>query len=312
MPRVRIQHPAGVEPVDVLRHLGGTATREQIERYSKRWALEQAVGRKVIEKIGRGMYSLPDLPESLKTAAAMGGTLSHASAADYWLMDAVCRTASVHVTVPRRGHRQAARSVTLHYADLGDADLRDERVTSPLRTVLDCARTMPFREALAIADSALRRELITVYELGAGADAVTGPGSRRARRVAGLADARAANPFESALRASVIHTGVGGFIPQLFIPELGYWVDLGDARRMLVLEADSFAFHGSPAALERDCRRYAELCRKGWMVVRLAWEQVMFEEKWVEEVILDCCRLRTDGRGGTTARNRPSNPLRTD
>jgi very-short-patch-repair endonuclease len=202
------------------------------------------------------------------------------------------------VTVPRRGHRQAVKSVALHYADLDDADICDERVTSPLRIVLDCARTMPFREALAIADSALRRELITVHELGAGADAMTGTGSRRARRIAGLAEARAANAFESALRAWVIHTGIGGFTPQLFIHELDYWVDLGDTERMLVLGADSFAYHSTRAALERDCRRYTELSRQGWMVLRFAWEHVMLEEKWVEEVIVDCCRLRDDGRGG--------------
>jgi very-short-patch-repair endonuclease len=78
---------------------------------------------------------------------------------------------------------------------------------------------------------------------------------------------------------------------------------------MLVLEADSFAYHGSQAALERDCRRYAELSRNGWTVLRFAWEQVMFDEKWVEEIILDCCRLRTDRRGGTIGRNRLSDPL---
>jgi very-short-patch-repair endonuclease len=293
-----------VEPVDILRHLGGSVTRAEVVRHSSRWALEQAVRHQEIEKISRGRYTLPGLPEPLKAAAALGGMLSHASAADYWLMDALCRPTVVHVTVPRQAHRRSTRSIALHYADL-DGD----RVSSPLRTILECARTMPFREALAIADSALRRELATPYQLGAAADALIGPGSRRARRVAERADARAANPFESALRATVTDSGVGGFIPQLFIVGTNYRVDLGDPDRMIVLEADSFTHHGDRSALDRDCRRYNELVRRGWLVLRFSWEQVMFQENWVKAVVLDCCRLRDGRRGGKPGRIWLSDPL---
>jgi very-short-patch-repair endonuclease len=69
-------------------------------------------------------------------------------------------------------------------------------------------------------------------------------------------------------------------------------VDLGDPKRKIALEADSFAFHGSRAALERDCRRYDELTLAGWMVLRFAWEHVMFEADWVAVVAIDGCRLR--------------------
>jgi predicted transcriptional regulator of viral defense system len=104
----------GVEPVDILRHLGGSATRQQILRHSTRWALDRAVRRQEIERTGPGKYSLPDLPQALKAAATLGGALSHASAADYWLLEAVCRPTDVHVTVPRRAHRPTRRSVVLH------------------------------------------------------------------------------------------------------------------------------------------------------------------------------------------------------
>src|SRR5688500_18559878 len=116
-----------MDPVDVLRHLGGTATRTQLERLSTRWALEKAVRKSEIEKTSRGRYALPELPSALKIAAALRGSVSHASAAEYWLLEAVCRPAKVHVTVPRGAHRQPDRGVHLHYADL-DGEL----VTSPL------------------------------------------------------------------------------------------------------------------------------------------------------------------------------------
>jgi very-short-patch-repair endonuclease len=256
-----------MDPVDVLRHFDGTATRNQLLRSSNRWALEKALRQGEIERTAHGRYALPGLPPALKVASALSGSVSHASAADYWLMEAVCRPEAVHVTVPRRAHRQSDRSVRLHYAEV-DA----ERVTPPLRTVLDCARIMPFREALAIADSALRRELVTSHELICAADKLNGPGSRMARRVAALADPRADNPFESVLRAAVIDAKVGGFVPQLVIPETGFRVDLGDPKRLMVIEGDSFTYHSRPAAVERDCHRYAELARYGWLLVRFSWE----------------------------------------
>jgi very-short-patch-repair endonuclease len=288
-----------MDPVEALRLLSGSADRAQLLRYCSRRALERAVARGEVQKVGKSGIALPSLPDPLKTAAGYRGVLSHASAAEYWLMESINRPAAVHLTLPRQAHRAPRPSIRLHYAETDD-----ERVTSPLRTVLDCSRTMPFREALAIADSALRRELISPEQLIAGAEVLRGPGSRMARRVAGLADLQAANPFESALRATAIDSGVTGFTPQLFIPGLGYRVDLGDPLREIALEADSFTFHGTQSALERDCRRYDELVRHGWLVLRFAWQQVMFEEPWVASVIVDCCRLRPDRKGGTTGPGR--------
>jgi very-short-patch-repair endonuclease len=40
------------------------------------------------------------------------------------------------------------------------------------------------------------------------------------------------------------------------------------ARRKIAVEADSFEFHSSVAALARDCERYNELGVRGWTVYR--------------------------------------------
>jgi very-short-patch-repair endonuclease len=69
-------------------------------------------------------------------------------------------------------------------------------------------------------------------------------------------------------------------------------VDLGDGRRRIALEADSFAHHGHRSALRSDCRRYDELVRAGWAVLRFSWEDVMFHEAWVAAVVADVCVLR--------------------
>ena len=53
--------------------------------------------------------------------------------------------------------------------------------------------------------------------------------------------------------------------------------DLVDDGLRIVLEADSFEWHGGRASLARDARRYNLLVVNGWVVLRFAWEQVMHE-----------------------------------
>jgi very-short-patch-repair endonuclease len=110
--------------------------------------------------------------------------------------------------------------------------------------------------------------------------------------VARWAHGAAANPFESGLRAIVVDAGWATFVPQFAVPGTPYEVDLADPTRRICLEADSFAHHASRGALRNACRRYDELGRLGWLVLRFAWEQVMFEGPWVGEVVSDCCRRR--------------------
>lgn len=109
--------------------------------------------------------------------------------------------------------------------------------------------------------------------------------------MARLADGRAANAFESRLRALVLDAGITGFEPQLEIRLAAgtVRVDLGDPERRIVLEADSYEHHGSRSALVRDCERYDELVVDGWIVLRFAWEHVMFRPKWVQDCVVRAC-----------------------
>jgi len=212
--------------------------------------------------------------------------VSHTSAAVHWRLAVVRAPDPPHVTIdPRRGRVDPAGAV-LHWSGLTRCDVVDQ-VTSALRTVLDCARTLDRAGALAIADSALRQQLIGPTELLAAAEAVRGPGARWARSVARHADPRSESPLESALRAILLLAGVHGFEPQVLIADDGFQarLDLAHRRLRVVLEADSFEHHGTRAALLRDCRRYDELTVRGWRVLRFAWEQVMFEPEWVAATV---------------------------
>jgi very-short-patch-repair endonuclease len=247
--------------------------------------------------LSRGVYALPELPAAAAAAAVARGVLSHESAARVWNLSTLLEPDRVHITVPPGGRPVNAHKTQVHQSVLAQHEVHHDvpgPITSPRRTVLDCATSLPFAEALAIADSALQRALVDHDELVAAADRSRGRGRQAKLTVVRHADARAANAFESGLRAIVIEAGLTGFVPQVTIrtPRLTARVDLADVDRKIVLEADSYAFHGSRQALERDCRRYDELTLAGWLVLRFAWEHVMFEADWVGAAVGEACELR--------------------
>jgi very-short-patch-repair endonuclease len=127
-----------------------------------------------------------------------------------------------------------------------------------------------------------------------------GPGAKAARSVIAYGSGLAANPFESALRVITIEAGLTHFVPQFVIHDgnLSWRVDLADELCRLIAEADSFAHHGSRTALARDCRRYDELTSRDWIVLRYAWDHVMFEPDWVRRTLLDTHQLRKAYRRG--------------
>ena len=273
----------------------GTITWAELRREASRRSVESAVRQGLLVRVARGRYTLRSTPAALSQAHALAGVASHESAAQLWMLETLHPVTQAHVTVGPAREVVAPRGVRLHWAALEEHE-RSGRVTAPLRTVLDCARSMPFAEGLAIADSALRNRAVEPADLVKGAARLRGWGCATARRVAAAADGRAANPFESGLRAAVLELGLDGFSPQtpFRTPRLSGRVDVGDPRRRIALEADSFAFHGARDALDRDCRRYDELVRSGWIVLRFSWEQVMYDAAWVAATIEET--LRVHGR----------------
>jgi very-short-patch-repair endonuclease len=281
-----------LDACEVVRRFGGVASWQQIIRHSSRHSVRRAFASGELRRIALGTYALPELPSAERAAATVHGLISHGSAARHWLLESMTADTTVHVTVPRHGRSRLMRGVRMYFSDVPAGDDHGG-VTSPLRTVIDCAATLPFGDALAIADSALRRDLITPDELISAAHERRGQRRRQVLRIAEVADARADNPFESGLRAIVLDARINGFEPQLEVvtPALTARVDLGDPNRRIALEAESFTYHGTRDALVRDCRRYNELAGCGWRVLRYAWEHVMFDARWVAETVSRTCRL---------------------
>jgi very-short-patch-repair endonuclease len=182
--------------------------------------------------------------------------------------------------------------VQVHFADLDPGDLADGIATGRVLTLQQCLRSLPFDEALAVADSALRAG--DRAALRQAAALARGRGCAQVRRVAALARAEAANPFESCLRAIALEVPGLAVEPQVLITSVDPWCrpDLVDEELRIVLEADSFAWHGDRAALAADARRYNVLVADGWLVLRFAWEHVMSQAAHVRTVLERVVRIR--------------------
>lgn len=287
-----------MDVVAALERLGGVGSTRQIVALSSRRRLRAAVHDGEVRRCRRGLYALASLDAHRQRAHELAAVASHLTAATHWGWKVKWPAERPWVTVPRNRKVPAAVRAEVHvsYADLA-ADEVEDGVTCPARTVVDCARKLPFDEALAVADSALRSGMVSHEELLLVAEALRGRGASAARRVVRLARAQAANPFESALRALVLEFPELRVRPQAEVVARGMVLhpDLVDERLRILIEADSFEFHTSQEAHARDCVRYTALTVEGWLVLRFTWHQVMHSPAYVRAVLADLV-ARTDRR----------------
>jgi very-short-patch-repair endonuclease len=277
-----------VHPVDALTRLGGVASTRDLVQLTTRDRIRGAVDKGLVLHVARGRYALPTASAGLKAAARLAGTASHRSAASAHGWELGTQPVRPEVVVPRNRKVEPARrhGVDLRWRDLEPHEV-DGNITSTHRTVIDCARDLPFTEALAVADSALRHGDVDIDELAKRAHALPSTGRREALHVVEHASPLPANPFESVLRAIALDVPGLRVEPQVWIDDRGFRgrPDLVDRARRIVIEAESFEFHGRRKALKRDCERYTALTVRGWTVVRFAWEHVMFEQDYVRDAL---------------------------
>jgi len=292
---------SGMDLAELIIKLGGTATTQELLRVFTRRTIRCALDDGRIIRVARGHYTLPGGSEALAAARRVGGVVSHISAAQHWGWKVKLPPERPVVTVPRNRkltERQRA-GIDVRWFNLHPDDIRGG-VTSKLRTVGDCARSEHFDAALSVADSAVRDGDATQTQLSL--EALAGPRTGRpaALRVADAVDGRAANPFESVLRAICLEIPGLQVEPQVWVGSTGR-VDLLDRRNNLILEADSWEFHSERSVFVRDVRRYTCFVRLGYAVVRFTWAEVMFEQDYVRAVLTDMVRLGPPWRAPAAA-----------
>ena len=270
----------------LLASLGGVATYAELASVLPRRRIARAVADGELVRCRRGRYVSPATAQGRELAHRLTATLSHESAALHHGWPVRLGPDQPHVIVRRQRHLLEGdrERVVSHYRELAPGDVTGG-VTTPLRTVLDCARDLSFDRALAVADSALRSGAVSQEELRRAVEALPARmrGKARARKVVGAATPLAAGPIESVLRANVIDLPGFAFVPQVTLMDLELYAtpDLCDLARKVALEAEGYAFHGGRREFLRDCTRYDDLVAFGWTVFRYGWEHVMFQPRYV-------------------------------
>jgi hypothetical protein len=260
--------------------------------------IRRLVRQGVLVPVGHGAYVRasdvdgdPAGEHALRVAAVLavsrpGPAGSHRSAAIIHGLDLLSPwQAAGAITVTRPigvGNSTARAGVLVHVAALpgGHVTVRKGvRVTSVARTVVDLARTSPFRDGVVVADSALHSEQTSKDELLAVvADCARWPGIKRARLVVDFCDGKSESVLESISRVAFRDHGLPA-------PELQVWVGgeetgvVGRAdflwrRYQTIGEADGAAKYADSKRAINQLRRDAALRRAGFQVVHFTWSEI--------------------------------------
>ena len=180
-----------------------------------------------------------------------------------------------------RGSRTGDLGVLVHIAALPAEHVVSYRgvlLTSVPRTVIDLARTLPFAQGVAVADSALHAGLTSKSELATViAECPRWPGLQRAREVTAFSDGRSESVLESLSRAAFHQSG----LPP---PDLQVWVGDDDEvigrvdflwrRYRTIGEADGAFKYQTPARARAQLERDARLRAAGYEVVHFTWPEI--------------------------------------
>ncbi|MBF1139871.1 MAG: DUF559 domain-containing protein [Thermobifida sp.] len=151
-----------------------------------------------------------------------------------------------------------------------------------LERVLVC---MPLKVSLPMLDAARNRGLYDVSTL-----TIPPTGSRlpHLREALSLSSDRARSILETVARLQLIDMGL--------TPQVGVWIEgVGEVDMIIldfiVIEVDGWAFHSSKEQREKDLKRDRELLRRGYVVLRFTYDDVM-NGNFAREVPVSVTALR--------------------
>lgn len=255
-----------------------------------------AVGRRdaagTWRRVGRAVWLLPGFAISwrVRCRAALArvhpeAAVSHIAAARLWGWYGDDLLEAVHVTVPVRAGRTRGAGVVVHRADLPSRDyatMGGIPLTTPMRTVLDCARTRPLVSAVVVIESALRSGLVGLEELAKSPVGLAGlPGCAQAWHAFELADIRSESGPETELRL-LLHENAIWWQPQILIGR--HRVDLGDEELGVGAEVDGYAWHSDRVSFGRDRRRGRRVFINGMDLLHFTAEE---PRRWPASTVRD-------------------------
>lgn len=264
-----------MDPRALLRQMGGIARSQSlVDAGIPISRLAQAVRSGILERPRRGWIALPDADPLLKRAAELGVVITCVSAGSkrgLWDPNPDRTHVALAPNAKIRANFRAHRHWNRPLVPRKPGTLLDP-IENALAIVADC---QPYEQALAIWESALKQQLITMETMR------TLPLTPAGRRL--LDDAR---PFADAGTESIISARLRWLkVPmrrQAWI--LGHRVDLLIGDR-LVIQVDGG--HHVDRQRSRDNAHDARLQLAGYHVIRVTYWQLMHDWHTVEALILD-------------------------
>lgn len=221
--------------------------------------------------------------QALTRAASVPPVFCLASAALVLGLDLRRVPARLHtLTPPGQGTHNGYAGVVRHQERLPATDvvtIGGLRATTGERTLLDCARLLPFTDAVVLADQAHRFGLTRTRLEERLPEWAGRRGVRRAQRVLESMDARSESVGETLTRLMLAESGLPS--PELQWVIVGrtgtYRADFAWPDHRLVLEFDGESkYDDAPATVIRnERRREVEIQELGWAVIRVGWHDVV-------------------------------------
>ncbi len=263
--------------------------KDQIRDYTRRGGLlavrrgvyaEGAHARKLLSLKG-GAELLAIGAASALAGAGADAVVSHQSAACLHKIPLVGRRdLTVHLTRPPGARRHAPEGIRVHTAELAPDHRTDTLgllVTTAARTVIDLARTLPFRAGVVAADSALHQRLATKDDLQAVlAFCSRWRGVTTAAAVIAFADRRSESPLESIARVVFRDCGLPPPKLQALIgpADVAARVDFLWEQYRTVVEVDGAIKYADPTRARAQLERDEWLRSLGYEVVHFTWEEI--------------------------------------
>lgn len=239
--------------------------------------IRRAVDAGQLERVRRSWLLTPQCASDHRAAAEVGGRVTCVTAAQrlgLWTEDAD----STHLAVPSTASRVSRPDRKLHWGT-GPIPASRYTVEEPLLNVLfHVARCLEPADAVTIWETALRNSLVTLPQLRRTqwhSTTVTGV----LKRVAVQSDSVLESRFLAIMRSCGVNVR-----QQVLID--GHPVDALIGER-LVVQVDGFEFHSNPKDRRKDLRQDARLTLLGYTVLRFDYQQVMFDQGYVQEIILN-------------------------
>ncbi len=225
-----------------------------------------------------GVGHPPRLPLERAAAAVLacgpGAALSHLGAGALWGF--VKEWPTEFDVVVTTGDRRPRRIRTHRYGGLRRRDItvqRGIRVTSPARTALDCVRLLDDKQRRRMVNDALHGPFLTKRQLAdVRARFPTHPGSKLLHAFLDNGQKPTRSPFEDDFVVFCRRHGLP--TPLTNVEVAGHIVDALFAPQKLIVELDSWEFHGDRAAFETDRERDADTLAAGCRTLRVTWERL--------------------------------------